>query len=90
MPRQRYIVKGTVQGVGFRYWTYHTATAFGLRGWVRNLPDTSVEIVADGDSDTLQQFEKMLWQGPRYSNVTDVVPCEADMQEHVSEFSMRY
>ena len=90
MARQRYIVTGRVQGVGFRYWTHHTATALGLTGWVRNLSDGSVEVMADGELATLQKLEKELWQGPVSSSVSSVTPCETDMQESFSKFSMRY
>lgn len=89
MARQRYIVTGKVQGVGFRYWTHHTAFSLGLHGWVRNRPDGSVEIVAEGDLGSLRQFEKELWQGPVSSRVTDVIPCDTNLQEELTEFSMQ-
>ena len=88
MARQRYIVTGKVQGVGFRYWTHHTASSLGLQGWVRNLSDGSVELVVDGDLATLRQFEQELWQGPVNSSVTDVLPCDTNLQEALNEFSM--
>ena len=90
MARQRYIVTGKVQGVGFRYWTHHTASSYGLIGWVRNLADGSVELVAEGDIPILQQFEKELWQGPISSKVTQVAPCETDLQEQLTQFNVRY
>ena len=52
----RAVVEGRVQGVGFRYWTLQTAYAFGITGWVRNCPDYSVEIFAEGDGATLYDF----------------------------------
>ncbi|MEZ0575850.1 acylphosphatase [Halodesulfovibrio aestuarii] len=88
MARQRYIVTGKVQGVGFRYWTHHTASLFGLRGWVRNRPDGSVELVAEGDIATLQQFEKELWQGPVNSHVANVSLCDTNLREPLSRFTM--
>ena len=90
MARQRYIVTGRVQGVGFRYWTHHTASLYGLQGWVRNLPDGTVELVAEGDLPILQQFEQELWQGPVTSSVSDVILCETDFKEELNNFSMRY
>jgi len=89
MARQRYIVTGKVQGVGFRYWTHHTASSLGLLGWVRNLPDGAVELVAEGDLATLRQFEQELWQGPVSSSVIEVKPCKTDLQEPLNNFSMR-
>lgn len=54
------IVKGRVQGVGFRATTQYHAEKLGLRGYVKNLPDGSVEIVAVGDRETLQKLLKNL------------------------------
>ncbi|SIN69747.1 acylphosphatase [Halodesulfovibrio marinisediminis] len=89
MARQRYIVTGKVQKIGFRYWTHHIATSYGLLGWVRNLPDGSVEVVAEGDIATLRQFEEELWRGPVSGEITNVNPCETDLDEPLSEFSIR-
>ncbi|MCT4536172.1 acylphosphatase [Halodesulfovibrio sp.] len=88
MARQRYIISGKVQGVGFRYWAHHTAISLGLSGWVRNLPDGRVELVAEGDISSLRQFEKELWQGPVSGHVTDVQPCDTNLQEELTGFSM--
>ena len=45
---------GTVQGVGFRYITRHAANNYGLTGWVRNCTDGSVEIVVEGEENTIE------------------------------------
>ena len=50
------VVEGRVQGVGFRYWTVQVARELGITGWVRNCPDYSVEIFAEGDGATLYDF----------------------------------
>ena len=52
----RAVVEGRVQGVGFRYWTVQVARELGITGWVRNCPDYSVEIFAEGDGATLYDF----------------------------------
>ena len=52
----RAVVEGRVQGVGFRYWTAQVARELGITGWVRNCPDYSVEIFAEGDGATLYDF----------------------------------
>lgn len=90
MARQRYRVAGRVQGVGFRYWTYHTALSLGLLGWVRNNTDGSVEIVADGDLNALQALENKLKSGPVGCSVSEMTPLEPDMQEIFNDFSIRY
>ena len=60
---------GRVQGVGFRIFVAREATALGLAGWTRNLPDGRVEVVASGREDTLLQLEKALARGPRMAVV---------------------
>jgi acylphosphatase len=66
------IVTGIVQGVGFRYHTRDEAVRLGLRGWVRNLPDDSVEVVAEGPEEALRQLVTWLGHGPRAARVDDV------------------
>jgi acylphosphatase len=57
-------VDGVVQGVGFRYSTLHQARRLGLCGYVRNLWNGMVEVVAEGQQGKLQQFERWLQRGP--------------------------
>ena len=64
MPGYRWVVSGRVQGVGFRWFALQQAEQLGLRGWVSNLPDGRVEVVASGDSEALQQLEAALHNGP--------------------------
>jgi len=52
----RAVVEGRVQGVGFRYWTVQVAREFDITGWVRNCPDYSVEIFAEGEGVALYDF----------------------------------
>lgn len=68
----RFVVSGRVQGVGFRAFTVEAARAEGLDGWVRNLPDGSVEIQAEGDGEALRRLEWRLWQGPSHARVDEV------------------
>ena len=56
MKRVSMIVSGTVQGVGFRYYVHDIAKEMGITGWVRNLPDGTVEIDAEGKPDILDAF----------------------------------
>lgn len=69
---RRYIVRGRVQGVGFRYATARKAKEYNLTGWVKNLPSGEVETVVQGEQQLLDDFERWLWQGPEYSRVTEV------------------
>ena len=58
--RAHILFSGTVQGVGFRYTTRHFATQLGLKGWVRNLPDGRVEILAEGGRGMLEELSDHL------------------------------
>jgi acylphosphatase len=69
---RRYLVSGRVQGVGFRYFTQAIANREGLNGQVRNLPDGRVEIVAEGDEESLVRLEAALWRGPSHARVKHV------------------
>jgi acylphosphatase len=75
----RYLVRGRVQGVGFRWFASSAAARLGLRGWVRNLADGSVEVVAAGAPDALASLERSLRNGPRAARVSevDVAPATA-------------
>ena len=71
----RCIVRGRVQGVFFRASTRRQAQQLGIRGYAKNLEDGSVEVLACGESDAVQQLSAWLWVGPSAANVT-AVECE--------------
>jgi acylphosphatase len=68
-----YLIKGRVQGVGFRWYVHREAGALGLRGWVRNTEDGHVEVVASGDAEDLAQLLEALHKGSRGSRVDTVI-----------------
>ncbi len=72
MERLHAVVRGDVQGVGFRYFVQRTADALGLQGWVRNNDDGTVEVVAEGDKPKLEQLKRSLEEGPRLARVARV------------------
>jgi acylphosphatase len=72
MAAYHFLVRGLVQGVGFRYFALRQANALGLRGYVRNLPDGSVEVVAEGPDVDLSELEARLREGPLASHVASV------------------
>ncbi|MGC4083469.1 MAG: acylphosphatase [Vicinamibacterales bacterium] len=76
---RRYKVTGRVQGVGFRFFVNRAAAVEGLHGWVRNLPDGSVETQAEGEFESLERFERQIRQGPPSSRVdaVDVIETSA-------------
>ncbi len=66
------LVKGHVQGVGYRNWTYSQAKLLKLTGWVRNLPEGAVEITVEGPEGALQSFLTFLKTGPALAKVSSV------------------
>ena len=72
MKRIRAVVRGDVQGVGFRAATAHEARRAQLAGWVRNLRDGSVEVEAEGSAPAVDGLIKWLRRGPSLARVTAV------------------
>lgn len=81
--RLRAVVRGDVQGVGFRYGVRRLAHELGLTGFAENAPDGSVRIEAEGSSEHLDQLEAFLRSGPRLATVTSV---EAERLAATGEF----
>jgi len=73
MQARRLVVKGSVQGVGFRWWASRQAAALDLDGSVRNLPDGSVEIIASGQDGAVEQLVLLCHEGPPGALVEAVV-----------------
>jgi len=71
-----YLVKGRVQGVGFRWFVHREAAGLELRGWVRNTEDGHVEVVASGDPADLADLHLALKKGSRGSRVDAVLKQE--------------
>ena len=67
--RLKAVIRGEVQGVGFRWAVQSQAGRLGLTGYAENLPDGSVRVEAEGASDRLDQLEAFLHQGPRWAEV---------------------
>lgn len=68
-----FLVKGRVQGVGFRWFVHREASELELRGWVRNTEDGNVEVVAAGDPEGLGELRASLHRGPRGSRVDQLI-----------------
>ncbi len=85
MAAARFVVRGRVQGVGFRYFVRSTARALRVDGWVRNGDDGSVTAVAVGSDAALAQFERRLRAGPpgaRVETVSRTEPQTVDSLPH--------
>jgi acylphosphatase len=88
VPAARYTVRGRVQGVGYRYFVLRHAAELSLAGFARNLPDGSVEVVAEGEAGALATLEGLLGEGPSFAHVTGV-EREAVAERGASGFHVR-
>ena len=90
LARLHAVVYGHVQGVNFRTATRRQGQALGVSGWVRNLPDGSVEVIAEGQRSSLQQLLNWLHSGPPASRVRDVRFTWHEYEGALSQFSVRF
>ena len=86
---RRYTIVGRVQGVGFRHFTEAAAVREGILGWVRNLAGGGVEVLAEGDADALERFERSLRHGPPRARVERVDVDDLIPTGRVTGFSVR-
>jgi acylphosphatase len=86
---RRYVIAGRVQGVGFRWFTHDAAAREGIHGWVRNLADGSVEVVAEGESAAVDRFEAAIRRGPGSARVADVEVEEQPPSGRSTGFEIR-
>ncbi len=87
--RVHILVSGKVQGVFYRATTKEVADRLGLTGWVRNLPDGRVEIVAEGEEDALKNLISWCWEGPPLARVDNVEVRWESYRGEYDSFSVR-
>jgi acylphosphatase len=86
---RRFLVRGRVQGVGFRWFVEREAQILQIAGWVRNDPDGSVEVLAIGTPEQLSGLRSRLQEGPRAARVDDVEESEAEPVAGPNSFQVR-
>ncbi len=86
---RRYLVRGRVQGVGFRWFVEREAHILQVAGWVRNNPDGTVEVLAQGTRDQLAGLRSRLQEGPRAARVDEVAVSEAEPEAGLFSFQIR-
>ena len=84
------VVRGRVQGVNFRSSTVNQASCLGLAGWVRNQPDGSVEVLAEGPRPSLENLLDFLRRGPPSARVTGVEPAWQPATRAFQHFEVRW
>lgn len=72
MVARKFLIRGSVQGVGFRYFAQRSAARHQVRGYVRNLDDGRVEALAEGPERSVEEFRLDLAAGPMYSRVEEI------------------
>jgi acylphosphatase len=86
----RCIAHGKVQNVAYRAYAQDAATELQLVGWVRNLPDGTVEIVAQGETDTLKDFVEYLHEGSLMAQVESVSIDWQTIRRPLDDFSIKH
>ncbi len=86
---RRFLVRGRVQGVGFRWFVEREACLLHVAGWVRNNADSTVEIFAQGTRDQLAGLHSRLREGPRAARVDAVEVKDADPTPGLASFQIR-
>jgi acylphosphatase len=86
---RHYLIKGRVQGVGFRFFAQEAAVREGIHGWVRNTELGMVEVEAEGDAEALERFERRLRHGPPQARVDAVQAIDETASGRDTGFSIR-
>lgn len=84
------VFAGTVQGVGFRKFVKDIAAKMGVKGLVRNLPDGTVEVVAEGDEELLRKFLEAIEEGPPLAEVTHMAYEFRNKEGGFDKFEIEY
>jgi acylphosphatase len=84
------VVRGDVQGVGFRYFLMREAHSLGLQGWVRNNDDGAVELVAEGPRPDLDRLLEAARRGPSHARVSDVRVDWSAAGGGLEQFDLKY
>jgi acylphosphatase len=89
LAARRFLVRGRVQGVGFRWFVEREAHILQIAGWVRNNPDSTVEVLAQGTREQLAGLHHRLREGPRAARVDEVEVKDADPVPGLSSFQIQ-
>ena len=87
---KRLVVSGRVQGVGFRYFVVKAAEPLGIRGYVRNLRDGRVEVIAEGTAMDIRALGMDILAGPPHGRVDEIDKSDLPVTGQYSGFEIRY
>ena len=86
---RRFIVRGRVQGVGFRWFVQELAALEGAHGWVRNCPDGQVEALLQGEAESVTRIERQIRRGPPAASVEHVEAVDEPASDRLRSFVIR-
>jgi len=88
---QRFIrIHGKVQGVGYRFFATRVARRLGLKGWIQNNRDGSVEAAVEGEKSSIDEWIEELKEGPRYAEVTKIDQETKDFSGKLPDFDVKF
>lgn len=83
-------ISGRVQGVGFRFFVQQKARELGIKGWVKNMGDGSVLVMAQGEKTDMETFIDYLSRGPALARVDNIEKSKTDFSSEFSDFGVKY
>ncbi len=83
-------IHGKVQGVGFRFFATRVARRLGLKGWIRNLRDATVDAIVEGESEAIDEWIEEIREGPRYAEVTKIDQEKKKYLGKFGDFDVRF
>jgi acylphosphatase len=91
MNEQRHLrIHGKVQGVGYRFFATRVARRLGLKGWIQNMRDGSVEALVEGDKKDIDRWIEELKEGPRYAEVTKIDSESKEYSGRLPDFDVKF
>jgi acylphosphatase len=92
MPKElRHItIHGKVQGVGYRFYATRVARRLGLKGWIQNNRDGTVEAMVEGEKASIDEWVEEIREGPRYAEVTKIDAEVKDFSGRLGDFDVKF
>jgi len=83
-------IHGKVQGVGYRFFATRVARRLGLRGWIQNMRDGTVEAAVEGEKESIDDWLEELKEGPRYAEVTHIDQETKEFSGRLPDFDVKF
>jgi len=92
MSKEQRVIRihGKVQGVGYRFFATRVARRLGLKGYIQNNRDATVDAVVEGERDTIDEWLEELKEGPRYAEVTKIDQETKDFTGRLGDFDVKF